>query len=168
VAAPDITESIPVSLSRAGARAADESRDKAFNIGIAGMGFELRANGQHPYMREADQVRKDQFDASDQAGEQSLGTWWRRSQDDWSLGEGTEWYEPGVREESQFRYFEGQGVDPWTQGRMTLLHQVEESVAVETGAPVYLSTWWRRGTRSRSTGPRSTGRSGRTIRCCPG
>jgi hypothetical protein len=141
VAAPDITESIPVSLSRAGARAADESRDKAFNIGIAGMGFELRANGQHPYMREADQVRKDQFDASDQAGEQSLGTWWRRSQDDWSLGEGTEWYEPGVREESQFRYFEGQGVDPWTQGRMTLLHQVEESVAVETGAPVYLSTY---------------------------
>lgn len=138
---PDITESLPASLSRAGARAAKESTDKAFQIGINGVGFTLRTNGQHPYMREADQVRKDQFDSSDQAGEQSLGTWWRRSQDDWSLGEGIEWYEPGARDESASRYFEGQGVDPWRQGQMTLLHDVDDSAPVAGTAPVYVSTF---------------------------
>src|SRR5690606_40731023 len=110
---PDITESIPAPRNRAGTQAVQASRDKSFAIGIGGLGLNLRANGQHPYMREADQVRKEQVDASDQAGEQSLGTWWRRSQNDWSLGEGSEWYEPGVREESANRYWAGQGVDPW-------------------------------------------------------
>ena len=50
---PDITESLPASLSRAGARAAKESTDKAFQIGVNGVGFTLRTNGQHPYLREA-------------------------------------------------------------------------------------------------------------------
>jgi hypothetical protein len=138
---PDITEAIPAPLSRAGAQAAQASRDKSFQIGIGGLGFNLRANGQHPYMREADQVRKEQFDASDQAGEQSLGTWWRRSQNDWSLGEGSEWYEPGVREESANRYWEGQGVNPWTQGRMSLLHSVDADLEAEGSDPVYVSTY---------------------------
>jgi hypothetical protein len=138
---PDISESIPVSLGRAGARAAQESRDKSFSIGIGGIGFNLRANGQHPYMREADQVRKEQFDASDQAGEQSLGTWWRRSQNDWSLGEGVEWYEPGVREETASRYWAGQGVNPWTQGRLTLHHDMDVDLEIDTVEPVYVSTY---------------------------
>src|SRR5690606_27691319 len=93
---PDISESTPACLARAGARAVREATDKSFDIGIGGVGFNLRANGAHPYMREADQVRKGQFDASDSAGEQSLGTWWRLSQNDWSMGEGAEWYEPAV------------------------------------------------------------------------
>lgn len=138
---PDISESIPLSLGRAGARAARESTDKSFSIGIGGIGFNLRANGAHPYMREADQVRKDQFDASDSAGEQSLGTWWRRSQNDWSMGEGAEWYEPAVVQESANRYFAGQGVDPWTQGRLTLLHSMEMDKAVDGADPVYVSTY---------------------------
>lgn len=138
---PDISESLPMSLGRAGARAAQASRDKSFSIGIGGIGFNLRANGQHPYMREADQVRKDQFDASDQAGEQSLGTWWRRSQNDWSMGEGVEWYEPGVREESANRYWAGQGVNPWTQGKLTLLHSVDVDLTIDTTDPVYASTY---------------------------
>lgn len=138
---PDITEGIPVSLSRAGARAAQASRDKSMALGIGGIGFNLRANAQHPYMREADQVRKEQFDASDQAGEQSLGTWWRRSQNDWSLGEGVEWYEPGAREESANRYWAGQGVDPWAQGKLTLLHDVDVDLEIATTDPVYVSTY---------------------------
>lgn len=138
---PDITESIPASLGRAGARAARESTDKSFDIGIGGMGFNLRANGQHPYMREADAVRKEQFDASDQAGEQSLGTWWRRSQNDWSMGEGVEWYEPGARPESTDRYWAGQGVDPWTQGKLTLLHRADVEQTATGEEPVYVSTF---------------------------
>lgn len=138
---PDITESIPAALSRAGARAVRESTDKAFQIGINGVGFTLRANGQHPYLREADQVRKEQFDASDQAGEQSLGTWWRRSQDEWSYGEGAEWYEPVAREESANRYWQGQGVDPWTQGRISLLHSTDLQQNLGGTDPVYVSTY---------------------------
>lgn len=138
---PDITESIPASLSRAGARAARESTDKAFQIGINGVGFTVRANGGHPYMREADQVRKEQFDSSDQAGEQSLGTWWRRSQDEWSYGEGAEWYEPAVRPESASRYWQGQGVDPWTQGRISLLHGTDLQQNLGGSNPVYVSTY---------------------------
>src|SRR5690606_42059095 len=111
---PDISESIPASLARAGARAVREPTDKSIDIGIGGIGFNLRANGAHPYMREAGQVRKDQFDASDSAGEQSLGTRWRRSQNDWAMGEGAEWDEAAVAQESEKRYLACQCVHHWS------------------------------------------------------
>src|SRR5690606_30684367 len=52
-----------------------------------------------------------------------------------------EWYEPAVVQESANRYFAGQGVDPWTQGRLTLLHSKEMDKAVGGTDPVYISTY---------------------------
>src|SRR5690606_4427544 len=44
-------------------------------------------------------------------------------------------------EESANRYWAGQGVDPWTQGKMSLLHDVESTVDVGGTSPVYVSTY---------------------------
>ena len=76
---PDVTESIPLPLSAQGERARAYSSDKRFDIVINGMGFNLWADASHPYRRGAEQVQKDQFDNSKEAGEQTLGGAWIRS-----------------------------------------------------------------------------------------
>lgn len=127
---PDITESIPFSI---GGGAADTPSAYPVGFGwdivIGGLGFRLFNDPQYPYNRLTEQVRKEQFDTSPEAGEQSLGSWWLRSQSSWHAGAGIVWYEPGAEEETANRFANSCGVDPWTIGQLTLLHAMDATAS---------------------------------------
>jgi hypothetical protein len=138
--APDITEDIPVPLSGGGIRALETTGDTRFDISVNGLPFNLRIANNTPYRRGSEPVRKEQVDTSTDAGEQSLSTWWLRSQSSWHLGAGIRYYDPGAELETTYRFATSQGVDVWTQGQITLLNKMTED---QTGLtePVYLSTF---------------------------
>lgn len=137
---PDITEDIPTPLSGGGVKALEASGDQRFDISVNGLPFNLRVSTYTPYKRDSEPVRKEQLDTSTEAGEQSLSTWWIRSQSSWHLGAGIRFYEPGAEAETANRFATSQGVDVWTQGELSLLNQMTED---QTGLtePVYLSTF---------------------------
>lgn len=135
-APPDITEGFPVALPEGLLAAYGASSD--WDVSIGALGFNLRVSERNPYIRATEPVRKQQFDASQSPGEQSLSSWWTRSQDSWDHGAGIRWYDPGVSEETRDRFGDSDGVDVWTPGEFSLLPRlVEADVAVPVG---HLST----------------------------
>ena len=118
-AAPDITVGLPFDLG-AGV-AAGFSSVTGWDVSIGGLGFNLRPTVETPYLRASEGVRKQQLDVSNDAGEQSLTSWWIRSQSDWSSGAGVTWYEPGSDEATRGRYASSHNVDVWTPGQFSLL-----------------------------------------------
>lgn len=127
---PDITEGIPFPLTQGGQLAKNAfPADGAFDVAVNGIGFFLRASAQAPYERASEQVRKQQLDTSQEAGEQSLSSWWIRSQVSWHMGAGIRWYEPGAEAETQHRFGTSQGVDVWSEGELSLLRSVTSAGA---------------------------------------
>jgi hypothetical protein len=120
---PDITEPLVAALSPE--EAAAYPIDAGWDVTFGEIGFRLRPTPQYPYRRETERVSREQIDTSDEAGEQSLSSWWTRSQTSWHLGAGVKWYEPGAEEETQYRFANSQGVDVWTPGELKLLPNME-------------------------------------------
>lgn len=143
--APDITEGLPLPLTRGGQLASNQfPADERFDVAFNGLGFTLRASEQTPYQRASEQVRKQQIDTSDDAGEQSLGSWWVRSQASWHMGSGIRWYEPGAETVTAYRFANSQGVDVWTAGEVKLLRKADP-VASALSASTTLATLRRGG-----------------------
>lgn len=117
---PDITEVIPTPLGSS-AVVVGGSGDDRFDVFFNGLGFNLRPSKENPYQRGTEQSRKQQLDVSESPGEQSLSSWWTRSQDTWDMGAGIKWYEPGTEPETYKRFANSQGVDVWTPGELKLL-----------------------------------------------
>jgi hypothetical protein len=141
--APDITEGLPGPL--ASVILTDYPAEAGWDITLGQLGFTLRPNASHPYVRASEQQKKTQIDTSVPAGEQSLSSWWIRGQDSWDMGAGLTWYEPGARSydgtrdrETLRRFHDSFGIDPWTQGEAKLLHSAVVSTPVRA-APSYLS-----------------------------
>lgn len=90
--------------------------DKAMTIGLA-------------------QIRKDQFDANREPGEQSLAGWWLRSQSTWIGGEGMLFQDPdqvsaaNLQNRHAIQYGHSVGLNPWTNGQLTLLRSTTARVA---------------------------------------
>jgi hypothetical protein len=135
--APDITVGLPFSLG-AGV-AAGFSSVTGWDVSIGGLGFNLRPSPEAPYVRASEGVRKQQLDTSKDAGEQSLTSWWIRSQSDWSSGAGVTWYEPGADEATVSRFTSSHNVDVWTRGQFTLL-KLMEAVGTAWSDTVHLSS----------------------------
>lgn len=137
---PDITEDLPTPISGGGIRALAATGDERFDVSVNGIPFLLRVTNGTPYRRGSEPVRKEQSDTSTDAGEQSLATWWLRSQSSWHLGAGIRYYDPGAEFETQYRFATSQGVDVWTQGQFSLLPKMTQD---QTGltTPVRLSTF---------------------------
>lgn len=140
--APDFTESLPFSV---GGGASDTPAaypvDFGWDVAIGGLGFRLHNDDRFPYNRITESIRKEQIDTSPEAGEQSLGAWWLRSQASWHLGAGIVWYEPGSEQETANRFQTSCGVDPWTIGQLTLLHRMDATAS----DPVFVNTAVRNG-----------------------
>lgn len=151
---PDITEGVPAELSTATAPAAKAARGRIrWDLSVDGLGFVLGINDQNPYLRESAPVQKQQFDTSQEAGEQTLDGYWIRSQTSWHLGAGVNFYEPGARDgatPSAYRFDRSAGVDVWTEGEARLLKRTAQSASTAStqafvasarvaGADVYFS-----------------------------
>lgn len=103
-----------------------------YDVAIGGVPFLLGVNDQHPYERATTPFRKQQFDSQRDPGEQSLTTWWLRSQSSFHAGEGIDYYDPLANPYSttlasnSYRYNNSLGVDTLsTPGQVTLLHRAK-------------------------------------------
>lgn len=128
---PDFTEDFPFPLSQAVAGSFGASAD--WDVSIGPLGYGVRISDATPYLRSTEAVRKQQFDTSREPGEQSLSSWWVRSQSSWDLGGGLRFYEPGTDEEASRRFGDSRGVYVWEPGQISLLHSTEASIAASSG-----------------------------------
>jgi hypothetical protein len=102
------------------------SAGMAWDVVIGGVPFLAGWDENDPHIRETAPWRKEQQDASQEAGEQSLGGWWYRSQASFHGGAGLTYLESpeagGVR--TRIRYDESFNIDPWTPG---VLHRLPDT-----------------------------------------
>jgi len=105
-----------------------QNTSSAFDVAIAGIPFLSAINDERPYERTTAPFRKQQFDSQRDPGEQSLSNWWLRSQSSFHTGEGILFYDPLANPYSptistnSYRVKESYGVNIWTQGEVSLLH----------------------------------------------
>ena len=95
-----------------------------YDFAIGGVPFLAAINDQHPYERATAPFRKNQFDSLRDPGEQSLTTWWLRSQSSFHTGEGINFYDPFSNPYSptlgsnSYRYYQSLGVEVFdTEGQ---------------------------------------------------
>jgi hypothetical protein len=119
--ADDITEGIPFVLSNPAGSITYQATGAAYDIAINGLPFFLAASDDSPYRRVTAQYRKQQYDQTREAGEQSLTGWWFRSQSSFHLGQGIKYFEPAQDESLRFQYTESKGCDVWTKGQVSLI-----------------------------------------------
>jgi hypothetical protein len=101
----------------------------AWDAAFGNMTFLYAMSDQNPMLRETAEFRRERIDTERNPGEQSLDSgYWVRSQESWHYGSGLRSAEPLEVEagEASFRYARGGGVDPWTAGELTLLHDTEQ------------------------------------------
>ena len=122
----DITEGIPYTLSNPAGSTNFQATGVSYDIAINGLPFFLAASDDSPYRRVTAQYRKQQYDQTREAGEQSLTGWWFRSQSSFHLGQGIKYFEPAQDESLRFQYTESKGIDVWTKGQVTLIYDTDQ------------------------------------------
>jgi hypothetical protein len=100
--------------------------DYNYDVAISGQPYFMLTSDQSPYRRVTAQYRKEQYDQTREAGEQSLTGWWFRSQSSFHLGQGIKYFEPAQDESLRFQYTESKGLDVWTKGQATLLRSCSQ------------------------------------------
>ena len=118
----DITEGIPYVLSNPSNATTFTNTGEAYDVAIGGLPFFLLTSDEAPYRRVTAEYRKQQYDQTREAGEQSLTGWWFRSQSTFHLGAGIKYFEPAQDESLRFQFTESKGCDVWTKGQVTLLN----------------------------------------------
>lgn len=95
----------------------------------------VAVNG-HPYMidpanyrRDTVEILRQQADQSDEPGESSLNPrgLWRRGQESWHHGAGQRFLDGKESDRARFRT--SKGIDPWTEGQLSLLPHVDQKRA---------------------------------------
>ena len=124
MAAFDISE--PLGPSSAASSATFTNSNFLFDFAIGGLPFLSAARDETPYERGFAQVRREQLDTAQVAGEQSLSAWWLRSQYTFTGGAGQRNYEPASDEAVRTGYKSSQGVNPWVDGELQLLRETSE------------------------------------------
>ena len=108
--------------------------DVAYDVALGGLPFIYAINDARPYLRQTAPFRKDQFDNSQEPGEQSLAGWWVRSQSSFHSGTGINFYDPLTNDENgHYRFADSKGVNVWNKGKVTLLKSLAEN-HVTTGS----------------------------------
>lgn len=92
-----------------------------YDYALGGVGLLAAVSEKFPYGRETAEFRKQQFDASDNPGEQSLTGWWMRAQSSFHFGTGVRFMEPANDDEVMNAFHSSKGVNPWVPGELTLL-----------------------------------------------
>lgn len=118
----DITEALVYNLSNPAGATNYQATGYSYDIAINGQPFFLNATDETPYKRVTAQYRKQQYDQTREAGEQSLTGWWFRSQSSFHYGAGIKFFEPAQDESLRFQFTESKGLDIWTKGQATLLN----------------------------------------------
>jgi hypothetical protein len=127
VAGRDITDDIPLDIGQPTLPSNIWfNTGTAFDVAIGGQPFIYATSEERPYERATAPYRKQQFDNSQEPGEQSLTGWWIRSQSSFHRGAGIKFYDPSAGEEVEHRFETSKGVNVWTPGQATLLREVTQ------------------------------------------
>jgi hypothetical protein len=132
VAGRDITEgraerAIAVDVGVVSSTSVWQNTDIAYDIAIGGLPFILATNNERPYGRRTAPFKKDQFDSTNEPGEQSLTGWWIRSQMSFHGGSGINFFDPATNDENgHYRFADSKGINVWTKGEATLLNNVTQ------------------------------------------
>jgi hypothetical protein len=112
-----------------------------YDFAIGGIPFLSAIDDQNnAYLRESAQVQKQQFDNARQVGEQSLQSWWYRSQASFDLGAGLKYFDIVRDEDYNRRFYDSKGVDAIsTLGELTLLPRLQQITSKGTGEYKYPS-----------------------------
>lgn len=108
---------------------------------IAGLPFLSAISDERKMTRAGAAVRKDQVDQQQIPGEQSLASWWLRSQASFIGGQGLLYQDPATDNQYAIRYGDGVGVNPWVNGSLTLLRETSLRIADGTSAVHHLVGW---------------------------
>jgi hypothetical protein len=111
-----------------GVSGATATVSEPWDVTLGGYKFMLAAGPENPFIRRGAQYRSDQVNFSGEPGEVALGFWWQRSQDSWHFGTGAPTFDgtgSGTAAVAAGRFADSYGVDPWTPGRVSLLHDTD-------------------------------------------
>ena len=104
-----------------------------YDVAVGGIPFFLGISEKYPYKRETAQYRKQQIDMQKEPGEQTLTSWWLRSQSSFHYGAGIRFEEPIQGETVAYRFNKSAGVDVFNIGKTTLLPDVDLALASSDG-----------------------------------
>ena len=111
-----------------------------YDVAVGGIPFFLGISEKYPYKRETAQYRKQQIDMQKEPGEQTLTSWWLRSQSSFHYGAGIRYEEPIQGETVSYRFNKSAGVDVFNIGKVTLLPDVSLKAAA-TGTPLLIGSY---------------------------
>jgi hypothetical protein len=99
-----------------------------YDVAVGGIPFFLGISEKYPYKRETAQYRKQQIDMQKEPGEQTLTSWWLRSQSSFHYGAGIRYQEPVQGNEVPYRFNKSAGVDVFNIGKVQLLPDVTKII----------------------------------------
>lgn len=110
------------------------------DVEIGGLRFLYDPTADTPMSRRTADFKKQQFDNESEPGEQTLTGWWLRSQPSFHGGAGILYqenygYDNTFKYAPTIRFRDSMGVDPWTEGQVSLLPEVNKAIN-STGTPV--------------------------------
>lgn len=111
---------IPATLSGQLQSVVESSGNLPHDVTINGIPFLLATSGDDPYVRDWQDGQKDQFDSSQEAGENSFGDWWLRSQATFHGGQGQEYLDTAASDISRARFYTSRYALPHKPGEVTV------------------------------------------------
>lgn len=138
-----IVSRLPFSFSERSAEAsasyALEGVQYAYALG--GMPWLTAISDERPMTRAGAPIKKEQFDNQNIPGEQSLASWWLRSQQTFIGGAGLLYQDPSSDNQYAIRYGDSVGVNPWVNGELSLLRETTLRVADGTADRHHVVGW---------------------------
>jgi len=143
-----IVDRLPFGLGRAVATgAATQGGTVAYDIAIGGQLFISAYSDDRPMVHGLAPIRKEQFDNAREPGEQSLLNWWHRSQSTFIGGQGILYQDPdqvsvaNLQNRHQIQYGTSVGLNPWVNGKLTMLRQTSQRIADASGNNHFVIGW---------------------------
>jgi hypothetical protein len=108
---------------------------------IGGMPWLSAISDERVMTRAGAEIKKDQIDQQTIPGEQSLASWWLRSQSSFIGGAGVLYQDPSNDNQYAIRFADSVGVNPWVNGRLTLLRSTSQRITDASSAPHFVLGW---------------------------
>lgn len=140
-----IVSTIPSIIGTSGAAGSDIYTDSGLNYdyAIGGLPFKSGASRDIPMERKTAPYRKPPNDQSPEPGEQSLAFWWIKAQSSFHGGAGQLYIDTPVPQGAEIRpvrYQISAGINPWNQGKISLLKTTSLAASVTSSTASCLMT----------------------------
>lgn len=122
-----VPATVPVVLS--GLLASVIEQGCSCDYAIEGIPFRLKPDQQDPMLVDLRSSEKEQFDSSQQAGENSFGDWWLRSQGSFHGGQGQKYLDSSDPDIARIRFLESSAVYPHEPGQLSIAGQLTSTAA---------------------------------------